>query len=342
MQDLHDKALIYIQSDKYNDYDNLINEHYHFIENFLDSKEITFIYFPKLLNNEHFSKVMDYHYPYIKEFQHTDITPLYHQLIRELGVDVIKPGLVYTTEYSDNIKYFELPFPEFFNTHVKISKFLTEITEQINEIKVLSDRPMFRFDDDDFKSPLFEFEIRESTEKNTTDDNFATGAFEIPQELREQIREVQKSGHLTILIDYLQVLNRAARKLSRLKITNDNKIFFVDYDMKEVKMSPLPKALYFLFLRHPEGIMLKDMRDYRDELTEIYQNISFRENMDNIRKSIDNLTNPFDNSVNEKCSRIREAFIKVVAEEIAENYFITGKRAEPKIVKLNRELVIYE
>ena len=88
--------------------------------------------------------------------------------------------------------------------------------------------------------------------------------------------------------------------------------------------------------------MLKDMRDYRDELTEIYQNISFRENMDNIRKSIDNLTNPFDNSVNEKCSRIREAFIKVVAEEIAEDYFITGKRAEPKIVKLNLELVIYE
>ena len=46
--------------------------------------------------------------------------------------------------------------------------------------------------------------------------------------------------------------------------------------------------------------------------------------------------------MHEKCSRIRAAFLTVVAEDIAENYYITGDRGEAKTVLLDRELVIYE
>jgi hypothetical protein len=116
----------------------------------------------------------------------------------------------------------------------------------------------------------------------------------------------------------------------------------MDYEMKEVKMSPLPKALYFLFLNHPEGILFKELTDYRTELMTIYKNISLRENPDEARESIKKMTDPFDNSVNEKCSRIRTAFLRVVAEDIAENYYITGYRGEEKKILLDRELVIYE
>ena len=116
----------------------------------------------------------------------------------------------------------------------------------------------------------------------------------------------------------------------------------MDYEMKEVKMSPLPKALYFLFLNHPEGILFKELTDYRTELMTIYKNISLRENPDEARESIKKMTDPFDNSVNEKCSRIRTAFLRVVAEDIAEKYYITGYRGEEKKILLDRELVIYE
>ncbi|MDD2474932.1 MAG: hypothetical protein PHI32_03360 [Dysgonamonadaceae bacterium] len=140
----------------------------------------------------------------------------------------------------------------------------------------------------------------------------------------------------------MEILQQTTQRLSRLKITTDYKICLMDYEMKEVDMSPLPKALYFLFLNHPEGISFKELPDYRTELMTIYKNISLRENPDEAIKSIIKLTDPFDNSVHEKCSRIRAAFLSVVAEDIAINYYISGNRGEAKKITLDRELVIYD
>lgn len=340
MQNLHDKALIYIQPDSSGSYDDLINEHYNLINIFLDQFEISFIYYPLLLKDDHFSRVMDYNYPYIKEFQQTDISPIYNELAQKLDIEIAGPGLVYKTEYSNRLNFFELPSPEHFNTQEEIILFLTETMENIRNIEEDTMHLMFKMGD--AFDGMFESELLEDHIAYSADESFQTEAFELSDELRQQILELHKSGHLKSLIDHLQKLHETSRKLSRLKITVGYKIFLMDYDMKEVRMSPLPKALYLLFLRYPEGIMLKNIRDYRDDLTEIYLNISQRENMDDIRESIDNITDPFNNSINEKCSRIREAFLKVVAEDIAENYFITGKRAEPKVVKLDRELVVFE
>lgn len=43
-------------------------------------------------------------------------------------------------------------------------------------------------------------------------------------------------------------------KFSRITITKDCSVFLTDYDNKEVKMEPMTKAVYLLYLRHPEGI----------------------------------------------------------------------------------------
>ena len=45
-------------------------------------------------------------------------------------------------------------------------------------------------------------------------------------------------------------------KLSRLTITKDFTIILSDYN-KEVKMEPLIKSVYLLYLNHPEGIAFK-------------------------------------------------------------------------------------
>ena len=39
----------------------------------------------------------------------------------------------------------------------------------------------------------------------------------------------------------------------------------------EIKMEPLVKAVYLLFLKHPEGIVFKCLPDYRKELAELYK-----------------------------------------------------------------------
>ena len=41
----------------------------------------------------------------------------------------------------------------------------------------------------------------------------------------------------------------------------------------EITMEPLIKAVFLLFLKHPEGIMFKELPEYRRELAEIYGRI---------------------------------------------------------------------
>lgn len=101
----------------------------------------------------------------------------------------------------------------------------------------------------------------------------------------------------------------------RLRIDDQYRIF-VEYDdgspIAEVKMPALPKALYFVFLNHPEGFPLKHLIDYREELLSWYRKFSNRKN---VEKYIDKLVDPTDNSANEKISRIREAFNKVLTSK---------------------------
>ena len=49
----------------------------------------------------------------------------------------------------------------------------------------------------------------------------------------------------------------------RLELTEGMDVLI---DGKKISMTPLPKALFLLFWRHPEGICFKDMSDYREEL----------------------------------------------------------------------------
>lgn len=130
-------------------------------------------------------------------------------------------------------------------------------------------------------------------------------------------------------------------RLSRLTITSDYRILLPDYDI-EIKLTPLNKAVYLLFLRHEEGILFKNLVDYRNELLSIYGRITRFEDSERIERSIDLLVDSTNNSINEKCSRIREAFVSQFSDEIAQYYYITGDRLSPKHIELDRSLVVWE
>ena len=131
-------------------------------------------------------------------------------------------------------------------------------------------------------------------------------------------------------------------QLSRLIISKDHQIILPDYNGIEIKMEPLVKAVYILFLKHPEGIIFKEMTDYRDELLEIYKRLKPLGLSKRTIQSIEDVTNPLLNSINEKCARIRSAFIKELDESLAKNYFVTGERGEAKKVVLPRDLILWE
>ena len=131
-------------------------------------------------------------------------------------------------------------------------------------------------------------------------------------------------------------------KLSRIVITKDNRIILQDFGV-EIHLKPLPKAIYLLFLRHPEGIRFKDLPDYTDELRTIYRGMKLRtEAPKKVEKSIIDVTDPLNHSIIEKCTTIRKEFKKAIGLAAAKHYIIVGKRGEIKRIVLDRNLVVWE
>ena len=146
-----------------------------------------------------------------------------------------------------------------------------------------------------------------------------------------------------ITIEELEAVLSYNVKLSHLRITRHWAIILDDFDRQEVKMDTLTKAVFLLFLKHPEGIRYKDLCDHRSELESIYMSISGRSNLESMRKSISDLTDSVtSNSINEKVSKAKKAFRDVVDERIAKFYYIDGKQGAAKSIALDRSLVIWE
>lgn len=177
------------------------------------------------------------------------------------------------------------------------------------------------------------------TPRYDADANFDEETLEIAREIRDRIEILKAKGLADIVLHDL--LSDVIPPLSRLVITTDGRVLLVDYK-KEVKMTLLPKMVLILFLRHPEGILFKDLSSYRDEMLKIYNALSPENDPIQVEQSVQRLTTPTDNSINEKCARIREAFLKVVDDSIAANYYVRGARALPKSISLDRNLLTCE
>lgn len=199
-------------------------------------------------------------------------------------------------------------------------------------LKLVGDRRLYDIISDN--------EIRLANEEKPADDRFDADMYLIGKEIRERIEKLRAMGLSYLAIRKL--IGDHPDKPSKLHIDKHNKLILTDFGNKEIKLEPLHKAVFFLFLRHPEGIFFKDLGDYREELGAIYREITGREDLAGIQDSINKLTDPLNNSINEKCARIKNAFVSEFREEVAQWYFIDGKKGEKKSIKLPRELVTWE
>ncbi len=138
------------------------------------------------------------------------------------------------------------------------------------------------------------------------------------------------------------LMGRMAPKLSHMTITRHAKIILDDYAGREVKMDDKTKALYFLYLRHPEGLSIKDLPEHTKELMDLYQSISGRDNPEAMRQTIENLADPFQNNANISLSRIKKAFVQAFSEALARSYYVNGERGGLRYITLPRNLVTWE
>ena len=155
-------------------------------------------------------------------------------------------------------------------------------------------------------------------------------------EVKERIQKLRNSG---ISESRIASLFYCERPLLSLTINKDYRIFLGD-NRTEIRMEPLVKAVYLLFLSHPEGIVFKELPDYREELTKIYAEVRHLGLSKRALQSIEDVTNPMLNSINEKCARIRKAFVDILESKGAEPYIIKGMRGGIKKIDLPRECII--
>lgn len=161
----------------------------------------------------------------------------------------------------------------------------------------------------------------------------------IDTDIKNMICKLKAEGIEQFVLQMMVPINE---KLSKVVITPQYDILLPSFGNMPIDMSPLPKALFLLFLKHDEGINFKDLDNYREELQTIYEKITNRVSDSVISDSIAKITNPLDNAINEKCSRIREAFLKRMDERIAEHYYVIGERGEIKKIILPRNLVEWQ
>lgn len=168
------------------------------------------------------------------------------------------------------------------------------------------------------------------------DKRFPEEVEQLMEDVRNNIDRLRQYGVSEMVLNELL---QPKMELSRLHISATGQITLPDYGHREIKMSPLVKAVYFLFLRHPEGIVFKSLPDYRNELYGIYSDLTGRLSNESIRQSIIDVTDPCKNSINEKCARIREAFIREFDDHLANYYYVTGNRGCAKGIRLAPEMV---
>ena len=127
--------------------------------------------------------------------------------------------------------------------------------------------------------------------------------------------------------------------LSQLVMDGQKRICLPDFGNIEIKLRPLEKALYLLFLAHPEGIFLSSLSDHRQELYAIYEGLSSMGMRVELQGRIDDMVNVLNNSANEKMSRIKRVFEESIGEQLAKHYYIRGAVGETKSISLDRGLV---
>ena len=158
-------------------------------------------------------------------------------------------------------------------------------------------------------------------------------------EVKEKVRKLKAYG---VEDSEIMAVMNEEELFPQLIVTQDYKVVLTGEKQVEVEMEPLVKAVYLLFLSHPEGIVLKCLPDYRKELTNIYLLLRPYGLTDRVQRSIVDVTTPTQNSINEKCARIRKLFSSVLSQSVARYYTISGKRGEVKKIDLVRANVIWE
>ena len=344
---LSPKELVYIASEEDKELTELFESQPEVFEGWGQMIGFHIIYLPLLIKKLKDRRVLQYRAPYLNDVELSEITIgndfLLQYLENPSDKEKIKQGFIRTEDIHRGNDGKDKATNRFYPLSSKSGEPLADqlhrIGKQISYEKGRYDRYL-----EGQTQGYDDWENADSLSANFADDNFSQEEQEetineLMEEVRERINKLRQRGIAEYL---LEQLIHPDNRLSRLVITKDWRILLPDYNNMEIKMEPLVKAVYLLFLRHPEGIAFKQLPDYREELTRLYNQLKPSGLTDRAIQSIEDVTNPMLNSINEKCARIRAAFVGQFDDYMAKSYYVDGHRGEAKKILLPRNMVVWE
>lgn len=184
----------------------------------------------------------------------------------------------------------------------------------------------------------------------------AEGTLNEPSEDYSGLLESMEAAQLLKLMEQVQERLKALGVDTPGKNTDEHsspdpeKLFISkDYSIRlgcrkgmEVPFRPLVKALFILFLKHPEGILLKERDQYTQELEDIYAVIAPNVDAEDRRNRIHRMVSLQDNSFSEKASVLNATLGRLLPPQTAHHYKIQGYNGHPRRIPLSRVLVEWE
>ena len=291
---LDSKELVYVASEEDKSLTDLFETHPEVLEGWGQMIGFHIIYLPLLMKRLKEKRVLKYRAPYLTDADLNDIEIGNDFLLQYLDNPEDKDRMKHGFIRTENIHRGDDGKDKAINRFYPLSSEGGEpLADQLHRIgkQITSEK---------YKANRF---IEGKTQNGDYHDDDTE---ELMEEVKERICKLRQRGIAEYL---LERLIHPDDRLSRLVVTKDYRIVLPGYQDMEIKMEPLAKAVYLLFLKHPEGIAFKSLPDHRKELADIYTKLRPAGLTDRAMQSIEDVTNPLLNSINEKCARIRGAFV---------------------------------
>lgn len=154
-------------------------------------------------------------------------------------------------------------------------------------------------------------------------------------------RELEEAGQL---VTFVRLATKAdascplkASGALNIRITRTLRIYIGNM---ELRIRPMAKSILLLFLRHPDGIVLKEISNYEQELASLYGRVSRSWDKALIQSRVARIMDVFNNELNVNISRVNSALSAMTVSEAAPQ--IRGKAGSAKAIFLQQNTIIWE
>ena len=156
--------------------------------------------------------------------------------------------------------------------------------------------------------------------------------------------------------ELLALVKEVKRRLVKMGVQNDTDTqvpveLYIDKKYRismggpggvQIPFRPLVRAVFILFLKHPEGILLKDRARFQKDLEDIYKVIAPDVDAEDRRRRILKLTDLEDNAFSENLSVLNATLERILPVSQVHNYKVQGNNGYPRRIPLSPLLVHWE